>query len=250
MGSLRLLRPPRIGVHQHLVGRFLARKHGDHVLADLDPLWVHVLDGVLKDEVRSRMVLVEERLLIRRPLGLYTAEVHRLELHSVVDHVLQVRRISEEVKVLLGLRDVRPLGIDKLGRACRVRREQLVVEDRNGEEAEVRRLGARVGGLDGCRFGKTIDRHRILPAGHLLFGIGVLVGQSGGSEVSLLVQLVDLGHGCVGGLVASEVRLVAIERVVDARLKLLHAGTDLRVPQHLMPPVADRLVDRVDAERP
>ena len=85
-----------------------------------------------------------------------------------------------------------------------MRREQLVVEDRNGEEAEARRLDVRVGGLDGARFGKSIDRHRVLPAGHLLFGVGVLVGQRGGTEVPLLVQLVDLGHGRVGGRVASE----------------------------------------------
>ena len=247
MGGLRLLRPPRVGVHQHLVGRLLAREHGDHVLADLDPLRVHVLDAVLKDEGRRSLVLVEERLLLRRPLGLDTGKVYRLREGIVVDVVLQVRRIREEVEVLLGLRDVRPLRVDELGRGRRVRREQLVVEDRNGEEAEARRLDVRVGGLDGARFGKAIDRHRVLPAGHLLFGVGELVGQRGGTEVPLLVQLVDLGHGRVGGRVASEGRLVGVELVVEARLELLHLGADLGVPQDLMPSVADRLVDRIDA---
>ena len=229
------------------MGRLLAREHGGHVLADVDPLGVHIVDAVLKDEGRRSLVLVEERLLVRRPLGLDASEVYRLREGIVVDVVLQVIRLREEGEVLLGLRDVRPLRVDEIGRACRVRREQLVVEDREGEEAEARRLDVRVGGMDGARFGKTIDRHRELPAGHLLFGVGELVGQRAGTEVTLLVQLVDLGHGRVGGRVAGEGRLVGVELGVEARLELLHPGTDLREPQDVMPSVADRLVDRGDA---
>ena len=55
LGGLRLLRPPHVGVHQHLVWRLLASEHGDHVLADVDPLRVHVVDAVLKDEGRRSL---------------------------------------------------------------------------------------------------------------------------------------------------------------------------------------------------